>query len=210
MIFYRTALRVVAALVLLVVLVVVGVGTHVWWTARGDDRRPSDVILVLGASQFNGRPSAVFQARLDHALTLWQDHVATHVVTVGGSRPGDRYTEAAAGKAWLVEHGVPADAVVAVETGSDTLQSVKAAKREMSTNGWATAVLVTDPWHTLRARSMAHDVGINAVTSPTRTGPAVRTRTSSCATSPERPARTSPTSSSIARSSTARTLSDRR
>lgn len=177
MIFYRTALRVVAALVLLLVLVVVGVGTRVWWTARGDDRRHSDVILVLGASQFNGRPSAVFRARLDHALTLWQGHVADHVVTVGGSQPGDRYTEAAAGKTWLVEHGVPAEAVVAVETGSDTLQSVKAAKREMATNGWSTAVLVTDPWHTLRARSMARDVGINAVTSPTRTGPAVRTRT---------------------------------
>jgi uncharacterized SAM-binding protein YcdF (DUF218 family) len=173
---YRTALRVVAAVVLLAGLVVVGVGARVWWVARGDDRRPSDAILVLGASQYDGRPSPVFQARLAHAADLWRAKVATHVVTVGGGQPGDRTTEADAGKAWLVSHGVPADRVVAVPTGSNTLESVRAAEKAMSAQSWKTAVVVTDPWHSLRARTMAHDAGIDAVTSPARSGPAVRTR----------------------------------
>jgi uncharacterized SAM-binding protein YcdF (DUF218 family) len=174
--FYRTALRVVAAVVLLAGLVVVGVGARVWWVARGDDRRASDAILVLGASQYDGRPSPVFQARLAHAADLWRAKVATHVVTVGGGQPGDRTTEADAGKAWLVSHGVPADDVVAVPTGSNTLESVRAAEKAMSAQSWKTAVVVTDPWHCLRARTMAHDAGIDAVTSPARSGPAVRTR----------------------------------
>ena len=176
MIIYRTALRVVAAIVLLVALVVVGVGARIWWVARGDDRRHSDALLVLGASQYNGRPSPVYEARLAHALDLWRDHVSTHVVTVGGGQPGDRTTEAASGKVWLVDHGVPADDVVAVPSGSDTLESVRDAKRAMSDHGWRTAVVVTDPWHSFRARSMADDAGIDAVTSPARSGPAVRTR----------------------------------
>jgi uncharacterized SAM-binding protein YcdF (DUF218 family) len=174
--FYRTALRVVAAVVLLAGLVVVGVGARVWWVARGDDRRASDAILVLGASQYDGRPSPVFQARLAHAADLWRAKVATHVVTVGGGQPGDRTTEADAGKAWLVSHGVPADDVVAVPTGSNTLESVRAAEKAMSAQSWRTAVVVTDPWHCLRARTMAQDAGIDAVTSPARSGPAVRTR----------------------------------
>jgi uncharacterized SAM-binding protein YcdF (DUF218 family) len=144
--------------------------------ARGDDRRPSDAILVLGASQYDGKPSPVFQARLAHAADLWRAKVATHVVTVGGGQPGDRTTEADAGKAWLVSHGVPADDVVAVSTGSNTLESVRAAEKAMSAQSWKTAVVVTDPWHCLRARTMAHDAGIDAVTSPARSGPAVRTR----------------------------------
>jgi uncharacterized SAM-binding protein YcdF (DUF218 family) len=173
---FRTALRVVTALVLLVALVVVGVGTRIWWVARGDDRRHSDAILVLGASQYDGRPSPVFEARLAHALQLWRDKVATHLVTVGGGQPGDRTTEAAAGKVWLVAHGVPADDVISVPDGSDTLASVRAAKKAMAADGMRTAVLVTDPWHSFRARSMADDAGIDSVTSPVRTGPAVRTR----------------------------------
>jgi uncharacterized SAM-binding protein YcdF (DUF218 family) len=174
--FSRVALRVVAAALLLLVLIVAAVGTQVWWTARSDDRRTSDVILVLGASQFDGRPSEVFSARLAHAKSLYDAKVAPRLVTVGGSRPGDRFTEAAAGKAWLVEHGVPADDVVAVETGSNTLQSMTAAHSRMARDGWDTAVVVTDPWHSYRARAMARDAGIDAVTSPARTGPAVRTR----------------------------------
>ena len=96
---------------------------RVWWVARQDDRRASDAIVVLGAAQFDGRPSSVFTARLVHARDLYEDDVAPRIVTVGGNRAGDRFTEAAAGKRWLTEHGVPGQhAIVAVATGSDTLQ----------------------------------------------------------------------------------------
>lgn len=164
----------VAAVVLLVGLVVAGTGARVWSVARGDDRTPSDVILVLGASQFDGRPSSVFEARLEHARELYDEGVAPRVLTVGGSAPGDRFTEAAAGASYLRRRGVPD--VLAVGEGRDTLSSLRAAEREMSERGWSSAVVVTDPWHSLRSRRMAADVGIAAVTSPTRAGPAVRTR----------------------------------
>ena len=170
----KTVRRLLALVVLLVVAVPTLTAVSVWRTARGDDRTRSDVIVVLGASQFDGRPSSVFEARLEHAEALYDDDVAPRVVTVGGGQPGDRYTEARAGELYLEEQGV-AD-VVAVQQGSDTLESLQAVSTLMSERGWQTAVLVTDPWHALRSLRMADDAGIEAVSSPTRRGPSVRTR----------------------------------
>jgi len=170
----KTFRRLVAAAVLLPVLVFLGTAVRVWWVAREDSHPRSDAIVVLGASQFDGRPSAVFRSRLDHALHLWEEGVAPRIVTVGGGQPGDRFTEAAAGARYLRDHGVTS--VVAVPEGSDTLQSLRAVDKAFEANGWHTAVIVTDPWHSLRSRRMAQDLGIDANTSPTRSGPAVRTR----------------------------------
>ena len=114
----RLVRRLVAAAVVAVLLVVAGTAVSIWWTARQDARPSSDAIVVLGASQFDGRPSSVFKARLQHARALWEDGVAPRVVTVGGSRPGDRTTEAEAGAAFLDERGVD---VVAVPEGRNTL-----------------------------------------------------------------------------------------
>jgi uncharacterized SAM-binding protein YcdF (DUF218 family) len=172
----RLAVKALTALVVLVLLVLVVTAGRVWWFARQDDRRVSDAIVVLGAAQFDGRPSSVFTARLVHARDLWRDDVAPRIITVGGNRAGDRFTEASAGKVWLTQHGVPADRVVEVGTGNDTLSSVDAVESRMESRGWSTAVVVTDPWHALRTRAMASDQGIDAVMSPTRQGPAVRQR----------------------------------
>ena len=170
---FRWVRRLVSAVVLSVLLVLVGTATTVWWIARQDDRPRSDVIVVLGAAQFDGRPSSVFKARLQHARALYEDDVAPRVVTVGGGRAGDRTTEAEAGAAFLRARDVE---VVAVPEGRNTLQSMQAVEELMNENGWETAVLVTDPWHSLRTRTMARDSGIDAQTSPTRAGPSVRTR----------------------------------
>lgn len=170
----KTVRWLLAVVVLAVLVVVAGTAADVWWVARHDDRRKSDVIVVLGASQFDGRPSSVFEARLEHARTLYDAGVAPRVVTLGGSAPGDRFTEAGAGKTYLAGRGV--SDVVALGEGRDTLQSLQALDTEMAERGWHTAVLVTDPWHCLRSRRMATDLGIDAVTSPTRSGPSVRTR----------------------------------
>ena len=166
--------RLLLAVVLLGLLVVGGTAGSIWWTARDDARPVSDAIVVLGASQFDGRPSSVLEARLEHAKRLYEAGVAPRVVTVGGGRPGDRFTEAQAGQAYLQERGV--DEVVAVGTGANTLQSLEAAAEVFAEQGWTSAVLVTDPWHSLRSRSMAREQGLEAVTSPTRAGPSVRTR----------------------------------
>ncbi len=165
--------RAVGAAVLVALLVVAGTATAIWWTARTDDRRRSDVIVVLGASQYDGRPSTVLRARLDHAKSLYDAGVAPLVMTAGGAAPGDRFTEAQAGEMYLSERKVT---VAPVGEGRNTLQSLQAVKREMAKRGLRTAVVVTDPWHSLRSRQMARDLGIDAVTSPTRTGPSVHTR----------------------------------
>lgn len=168
--------RAVGAVVLAAALVVSGTAVRVWQVARQDHRPHSDAVVVLGASQYDGRPSSVLEARLRHALRLWQDGVAPRLVTVGGNRPGDRFTEAGAGARWLRQHGVPAGSVVAVQEGSDTLQSMRAVAALFDRRGWHRAVLVTDPWHSLRSQRMASDAGLTVVSSPTRSGPAVRTR----------------------------------
>jgi uncharacterized SAM-binding protein YcdF (DUF218 family) len=172
----RWLLRGTAALLVVVLLVVGWTAFRVWQVARDDSRAPADAIVVLGASQFDGRPSSIFRARLDHARTLYTDGVAPLVVTVGGNRQGDRFTEAGAGATYLRGEGVPRDAVTEVAEGSDTLTSLRAVARLAKVRGWDRVLLVTDPWHSFRARSMAGQLGMDAETSPTRTGPVVQGR----------------------------------
>ena len=168
--------RIVVGALAVAVLLVGGTAFRVWYVARVDDRRPVDAVVVLGAAQYDGEPSSILAARLRHAQELYDDGVAPRIVTVGGSRAGDAYTEAEAGRRYLIDRGVPANAVVAVGEGTDTLGSLRAADARAQRDGWDTALVVSDPWHSLRARTMARDSGLQAWTSPTRTGPVVRTR----------------------------------
>jgi vancomycin permeability regulator SanA len=174
----RWLLRLLAGTVAMALVLVGGTAFRVWQVARIDDFDKADAILVLGAAQYAGTPSSVFEARLDRARKLYQAGVAPLVITVGGKQPGDEYTEAAAGKAFLEADGVPADKILAVGTGSDTLRSVDAVVAAMRARNLSTVVLVSDPWHSLRARVMARDAGLAAWTAPTRQGPAVFTRQS--------------------------------
>lgn len=171
MIVLRLARRLLSLVLLLVVLAVVVTAARVLWVAHSDDRRPSDVIVVLGSAQYDGRPQEVLRSRLDHAADLLHAKVAPRIVTVGGKRPGDRYTEAESGRDYLEQRGIPASRLVAVQTGSDTLASMQAVAKVMRAHRWSSAVVVTDPEHSLRARAMLRGTGIEAVTSPTRTGP---------------------------------------
>jgi uncharacterized SAM-binding protein YcdF (DUF218 family) len=168
--------RLIALIVVVMVLFVGIIAVRIWWTARSDDRRPSDAIVVLGASQLDGTPSSIFRNRLNHARALYEQGVAPRIVTTGGRQPDDRYTEGEAGRNWLIAEGVPPDAVVAVGEGRDTVTSLEAAEAVFEQQGWQTAVIVSDPWHSFRSRAIARDVGMDAVTSPTRSGPAVQTR----------------------------------
>ena len=157
-------------------IIVCGTAFRVWQTARTDTETPADAVIVLGAAQYDGNPSPIFAARLDHAAALFKEGVAPRIVTVGGNRAGDEYTEASAGRRYLLAKGVPASAVVAVGEGSDTLASLQAVVAVAQRDGWKTAILVSDPWHSLRARTMAEDAGLDAWTSPTRSGPVVQSR----------------------------------
>jgi uncharacterized SAM-binding protein YcdF (DUF218 family) len=168
--------RVFAAAVLAFLLLVSSTALAIWWNARQDSHPTSDAIVVLGSAQYNGVPSSIFEARLEHALDLYEDGVAPVVVTVGGKATGDQFTEAEAGRDYLANAGVPGDALLAVPEGVDTLESMRVVATAFGERGWTSAVLVTDPWHAMRAERMAEDAGIDAESSPTRQGPAVQTR----------------------------------
>ncbi len=157
-------------------LIVGGTAFRVWHVARADERPEADAILVLGAAQYNGRPSEIFQARLAHAQRLYEEGVAATIVTTGGMADGDAFTEAEAGANWLRAQGVPSEALLAVGEGNDTLRSIRAAADVVTQRGWKHVVIVSDPWHSLRAGIMAEDSGLTVSTSPTHSGPIVQTR----------------------------------
>lgn len=175
---WKTARRIVLAIVAIVLVWLLSIPVRVWWDARQEDHRPSDTIVVLGAAQYNGEPSPVLEARLRKAWELWNEDVAPVIVTVGGAGEGDAYTEADVGRDWLVAQGLPADAVISVPEGHDTQSSLDAVAALFEDRGWHTTVLVTDPWHTFRSKAMAGAVGIDAVAAPVRSGPVVQSRSS--------------------------------
>lgn len=162
------------ALGLLLASLVLMAYTAVQINAQGDadERRPADAIVVLGAAQFNGVPSDVFRARLEHAVALWKEGFAPYLVVTGGKLPADRTTEAAAAREWAVAHGVPGAAILAEDRGRTTLESLENVRAIFREQGLESAVFVSDETHMLRVLRMASDLGIQAWGSPTRTSPA--------------------------------------
>jgi uncharacterized SAM-binding protein YcdF (DUF218 family) len=142
---------------------------QVWRAGQESTPAPAsaDVIVVLGAAQYDGRPSPQLAARLDHGLALWQDGVAPLIMVTGGKQPGDRFTEADAGFEYLVGRGVPAEAIRREDVGRTTYESLAAAADVLAVEQIDRVVLVTDPFHSLRTRLIADEVGLVGELSPT-------------------------------------------
>jgi uncharacterized SAM-binding protein YcdF (DUF218 family) len=142
----------------------------------GKDERPRvDAIVVLGAAQYDGRPSATYEARLEHAVELWRGQVAPLLVFTGGREQGDRFTEGGSGARWARQRGVPAEAVLVEERSRTTYQNLAGAKRALRDRDpdrdRHRIVVVSDPFHMFRAVKQAADLGMDAYPSPTRTSP---------------------------------------
>lgn len=193
--------RVLVGLVGAAALTWLGAFLAVVWTASRDRARPATAIIVLGAAQYDGRPSPVLRARLDHAVALWHQGLAPRLIVTGGRRAGDRMSEAATGRRYAVRHGVPDSAILMESEGRTTAESMRAAAAllaelertaEAKAAGQApassgstapsdaptadaargrSAILVSDPFHMLRLGMLAQRYGIVAYTSPTRTSP---------------------------------------
>lgn len=140
---------------------------QVWWASRQDEAAPAQAIVVLGAAQYDGRPSPVLRARLDHVVALYDEGIAPLVVVTGGGREGDRFTEAAASAAYLSEQGVPGGAIERETTGVSSYESLAATARFLRERDIADVVLVSDPFHAYRIRSISDEVGMHAAVSPT-------------------------------------------
>jgi uncharacterized SAM-binding protein YcdF (DUF218 family) len=145
---------------------------QVWSTGRGDERRAVDAIVVLGAAQYDGRPSPQFTARLDHVIGLWGEDLAPVVVVSGGKQPADRFTEAEAARNYLQSRGVPAAAILDESLGRSTVESLRGVRDVLAdvVDGDADVLLVSDPYHMLRAALSAREMGMTVHVSATRTG----------------------------------------
>lgn len=139
--------------------------------SQQDQRQPVDAIVVLGAAQYNGRPSPVLRARLDHALSLYREQQAPRVVVTGGVGRGDTTSEAQVGRRYLMAHGVPEDAVVAESEGRTTMASMNAVTGWLRRRGLRRVLLVSDPFHMFRLRLEARRTALEAYTSPTESSP---------------------------------------
>jgi len=136
-----------------------------------DEQRAAGAIVVLGAAQYDGRPSGVFAARLDHAVALFLAGTAPILVVPGGKLPGDRTTEAAVARAYALQRGVPSDRILVEDAGRSTLESLRAVELILDEHGIDDAVFVSDRTHMFRVLRVARDLGITAYGSPTTTSP---------------------------------------
>lgn len=165
----RRILRLVLLAMGLLVAYVAITFIQVYRASRHDGAAPADAIIVLGAAQYDGRPSPVLQDRLDHALELFEADLAPLIVVTGGRQEGDRFTEATTGYTYLRNQGVPDDALLKEVDGHSTWESLAASARFLTARDLTRVVLVTDGYHAYRVEAIAEDSGLDARVSPTDT-----------------------------------------
>ncbi len=138
---------------------------------RRDQAAAADAIIVLGAAQYEGRPSPVLRARLDHAASLWNRGLAPRMIVTGGRGVGDTTSEAAVGMRYLVQRGIPAGSISMDTEGLTTSQSMVAVHRLLSGNPRPSVLIVSDPFHMLRLAILSRRLHMIPLLSPTRTSP---------------------------------------
>jgi len=156
------AFRLLLVVVLLVAWYPGWLAFRIWWQSRHDEVHSADVIVVMGAAQYNGDPSPVFKARLDQAAYLYGEGLSDTVIVTGGKQAGDRFTEAEVAEDYLVqEHGISGGAILEEPHGNTTYGSLKAVSDTAEEEGLDTALLVSDPMHSERVKRMASDLGFD-------------------------------------------------
>jgi uncharacterized SAM-binding protein YcdF (DUF218 family) len=157
----------VAALAVIATLVVVAaLSLRIGRQSGLDEARPADVILVLGAAEYRGRPSPVLRARLDHAVDLYRRKLAPRILTTGGAGGDPIFTEGGVGRSYLIAQGVPSDSIVAETEGESTVYSIALAGEIMRRMGLHSAIVVSDGYHIYRVKRMLESLGLTAYGSP--------------------------------------------
>jgi uncharacterized SAM-binding protein YcdF (DUF218 family) len=157
----------VAMLVVLVTVLYLGITfAQVYRASNQDGAREAEAIVVLGAAQYDGRPSPVLRTRLDHAFELWDEGLAPLVVVTGGRQEGDRYTEAGTSYRYLRDKGIPDSSLMREESGTNTWEQLAGSARFLKSRGITSVLLVTDGYHAYRVRAVAEELGLTAAVSP--------------------------------------------
>ena len=136
-----------------------------------DEAQPADVIVVLGAAQYNGRPSPVLKARLDHAYDLFKEGYAHAIITTGSYGRDPSFSEAQVSTKYLVQHGVDVAQIVTDQGSGTTYDSIRDASNLIHAKGWKSALVVSDGFHLFRVKKMFADNGVTAYTSPAPNSP---------------------------------------
>lgn len=131
-----------------------------------DETRPADVIMILGAAEYRGRPSPVLRARLDHGLELFREKKAPRILTTGGAGGDPVFTEGEVARAYLIRQGVPSEAILVEAEGASTMHSTAAAAEIMRRVGLKTCIVVSDGYHIFRAKKMLEAQGMRVYGSP--------------------------------------------
>ena len=163
--------RLISAIAILCVAVWVSFVMAIVEAGRRDQAGPADAIIVLGAAQYEGRPSPVLKARLDHAASLWNRGLAPRMIVTGGRGVGDTTSEAAVGRRYLVQRGIPAGSIWMDTEGLTTSQSMVAVRRLLGTKASPSVLIVSDPFHMLRLAILTRRLHMIPLLSPTRTSP---------------------------------------
>ncbi|MGI8618702.1 MAG: YdcF family protein [Gemmatimonadaceae bacterium] len=163
--------RLAAVVFLTIVALWIVSAVAVFAFAMRDTARPSDAIVVLGAAQYDGRPSPVLKARIDHALKLFNRKLAPRLIVTGGRGEGDTTSEAAVARNYALRRGVPDSAILLESSGRTTEESIRGVASILEERDLSSAVLVSDPAHMFRLWVLAHRFGFTPHTSPTRTSP---------------------------------------
>jgi uncharacterized SAM-binding protein YcdF (DUF218 family) len=171
----RRPIPIVAGLLLLIAAIAVATTLATAFEIRrqseNDEARPADVIVVLGAAEYRGRPSPVLQARLNHALFLYLQNVAPRILTTGGAGGDPSFTEGEVGRAYLTQHGVPSEAIVVEDEASTTAAETAAAAEIMQRMNLKSCVVVSDGYHIYRVKKMMEARGVEVYGSPRPTIP---------------------------------------
>lgn len=131
-----------------------------------DEARHADIIIVLGAAEYRGRPSPVLEARLNHALFLYLQNMAPLIMTTGGAGGDPVYTEGEVGRAYLSRRGVPSEAILVERESESTAHSTAAAAEMMRRRGLKSCIVVSDGYHIYRVKKMLEFRGLHVYGSP--------------------------------------------
>lgn len=149
-----------------VLILVAYISVRVQRQAARDEAQPADVILVLGAAEYNGHPSPVLRARLDHAFELYRRKLAPRILTTGGAGGDPVFTEGGVGRSYLMSQGVPAESIIVANEGDTTVYSVGLAAEIIHRMGLHSAIVVSDGYHIYRVKKMLEARGLKAYGSP--------------------------------------------
>ena len=162
----RAVWKVLAAALAVLTLYIAYLSVRIGLQSLRDEARPSEVIMVLGAAEYRGRPSPVLRARLDHALELYLQRLAPRILTTGGAGGDPVFTEGGVGRSYLISRGVPADAIIVETEGDSTLESTAMAGEIMRRMGLHTVIVVSDGYHIFRVKRMLESRGLTVYGSP--------------------------------------------